>query len=41
VNERDEPIFGDTMETVTTITKDTSRRTGSETVGALTGDVWD
>ena len=41
VNERDEPIFGDTMETVTTITKDTSRRTGSETVGALTGDLWD
>src|SRR3989338_1424519 len=41
VNERDEPIFGDTMETATTITKDTSTRTGSETVGALTGDVWD
>ena len=41
VNERDEPIFGDTMETATTITKDTSGRTGSETVGALTGDLWD
>ena len=34
-------IVADTMATATTITKDTSGRTGSETVGALTGDVWD
>lgn len=34
-------IVADTMETRTVITQDTSRRTGSETVGALTGDLWD
>lgn len=34
-------IVADTMATLTSIEKDTSQRTGSETVGALTGDLWD
>ena len=34
-------IVADTMETASGISRDTSQRTGSEYVGALTGDLWD